>query len=65
MVIIYLGMRVHLKTIRMAVMLSQPRPDMVSVAMSLSRRSSTTFLWVSFFLMSYLTISMMPWLFST
>ena len=43
----------------MAVMLSQPMPDMVSGAMSLSSRSSTTFL-LSFFLTSYFTISMMP-----
>lgn len=46
-------------------MLSQPMPLIVSVAISLSRRSYTIFL-ISFFLTnSYFTISMIPWLFST
>ena len=60
----FCDVEVHLKRIKTAVMLSQPMPDMVSGAINLSNESSTTFL-VSFFLRSYFTISMIPWLFYT
>lgn len=52
----------HLRTMTTAVILSQPIPDMVSAATSLSSKSSTTCL-VFFFFSSYFTISIMPWLF--
>lgn len=54
-----------LKLIKIAVMLSQPIPDVVSPATNVSIRSDTTF-FLSFSLVSCsFTISMIPWLSST
>jgi hypothetical protein len=54
-----------LKIIKVAVILSQPRPDIVSAATRDYNKSSTTFLADPLLFKAYLTISMIPWLFST
>jgi hypothetical protein len=54
-----------LKIIRVAVILSQPIPDIVSGATSNYNKSSITFLEDPFDFNAYFTISMIPWLFYT